>query len=149
MTQKLPTERAFDPYNDDLNAQSAWKNFGGLGIDEAYEKFLECPEIYQEDFMFMRWPAFKFYCPVIEKYLKEAIPDDETDDCAAWILGCGVENQIRENREKIRGGFNIRLEELCRAVIKRYPELNLTPKTIKRILKQWKIVKKELELTRR
>ncbi|MBL8820867.1 MAG: hypothetical protein JNL96_20010 [Planctomycetaceae bacterium] len=66
----LPTEADFDPYGGDLDAQCAWRNFGGLTLDEATNKFRERPEIYQEDFMFMGGKAFAFYFPVVEAYLR-------------------------------------------------------------------------------
>jgi hypothetical protein len=61
MCTKLPTETDFDPYQGDLDAQCAWKNFGGLTLGEAFVKFEESPETYQEDFMFMGGKAFARY----------------------------------------------------------------------------------------
>lgn len=97
MTFALPTEQDFDPYGGDLDAQCAWRNFGGLTLDEANRKFREAPEIYQEDFMFMGGKAFAFYYPVIDSYLRETpeIPEDERfDDRYAWILAHCIANQF-------------------------------------------------------
>jgi len=37
----------------DLDGFHAWKQFGGLNLQKAYEKFCEHPLCCQEDFMFM------------------------------------------------------------------------------------------------
>jgi hypothetical protein len=73
----------------------AWKNFGNLTLSEAWERFIEFPRTYQEDFMFMGSAAFAYYFPVIDKYLREVRPDEFNDGCSAWILGCGVRSQFR------------------------------------------------------
>jgi hypothetical protein len=75
----LPTEQDFDPWGGDLDAQCAWRNFGGLAIDRAKAKFRENPLLYQEDFMFMGTKAFAYYFPVIEEYLR-TIPDGIRDE---------------------------------------------------------------------
>jgi hypothetical protein len=95
-TPPLPKERDFDPYGGDLDAQCAWKNFGGLTLDEAVSKFRGCPEIYQEDFMFMGGAAFAFYFPVIEGYLRDVpVPiEDDGDDHESWVLAKCIENQF-------------------------------------------------------
>ncbi len=88
MVTKLPIERDFDPYGGGLDEQCAWKNFGGLTLDEAYLKFESAPEVYQEDFMFMGGKAFAFYFPVIDRFLRRTIelPEDECGDRQSWIL---------------------------------------------------------------
>ena len=88
--KRLPSERDFDPYVGDLDAQHAWKQFGGLTLEQARSKFLENPMFYQEDFMFMGGKAFAYYFPVIEDYLK-SVPEGTNDhDHEAWILSCGI-----------------------------------------------------------
>ena len=142
----LPKEFDFDPYGGCLDAQSAWRSFGGLTVDEAYKKFCERPEVYQEDFMFMGWTAFRFYFPVIEKWLSEAVPEDETDDFEAWIIGCAVESQIEDNDE-IDGTMHYRIMALCDFVIDRFDGLDIDKKEKKRVLKQWQRTKEILERT--
>ena len=66
----LPTERDFDPFEGCLDAQSAWKHFGGKTLDEAYQLFCSNPLHYQEDFMFMGHAALAFYFPVLARYLR-------------------------------------------------------------------------------
>lgn len=79
-----------------LDQISAWKNFGNLTLSEAWMRFLESPENYQEDFMWMGSVAFAYYFPVIDKYLREERSELEIHNgCAAWILGCGVTSQFQ------------------------------------------------------
>ncbi|MEM7010678.1 MAG: hypothetical protein AAF585_04260 [Verrucomicrobiota bacterium] len=63
----LPTENDFDPFGGDLDAQCAWKHFGELSLNQAYDIFVSAPNIYQEDFMFMGAVAFDYYFPVIDR----------------------------------------------------------------------------------
>ena len=90
----LPTEKDFDPYGGDLDAQWAWKNFGGLTLDEATSKFRERPEIYQEDFMFMGGKAFAFYFPVVEAHLRDVPEENDGVDHESWILAHCIKNQF-------------------------------------------------------
>ncbi len=91
-----PKESDFDPYNGCLDAQCAWKNFGGLSVTEAFTKFCDRPEIYQEDFMFMGGAAFSYYFPVIERYVREshAHADNGYDVEAMWILAHCIKQQF-------------------------------------------------------
>jgi hypothetical protein len=85
LSTTLPTKKDFDPYDGNLDAASAWREFGGLTLDQAYKRFLSNSLSYQEDFMFMGPAAFSFYFPVIERHLYEFKTDCESDD-VAWIL---------------------------------------------------------------
>lgn len=95
MNEPLPTEHDFNPWNDPTDAETAWQNFGGLSLDEAYAKFCTHPRYYQEDFMFMGRIAFAYYFPVAEKYIRNA-PDADPlgGDHDAWILAQGIKNQF-------------------------------------------------------
>ena len=90
----LPTENEFNPWNCDLDAQHAWKQFGGLDLEQAYEKFCENPMFYQEDFLFMGPVAFKFYFPVVDRFLRREREAWEFDDSQAWILGGAMRLQL-------------------------------------------------------
>lgn len=92
----VPSERDFDPYGGDLDAQYAWREFGGLSLPEAYQHFLDCPENRQEDFMFMGPKAFLFYFPVIERYLYSVCVSHELDYCPTWILGQAFISQLKQ-----------------------------------------------------
>ncbi len=97
MSNELPNETDFDPNHGGLDAQCAWRNFGGLTLDEALVKFEEYPEIYQEDFMFMGGKAFAFYFPVIDRFLRRTIelPEDQRGDRQSWILPQCIKNQFK------------------------------------------------------
>ena len=98
----LPTEDDFDPWGGDLDAQWAWRNFGGLTLDAAMKKFPEKAECYQEDFMSMGSRAFSFYFPVIESYLIDTPVEYEGWDRCAWILAHAIKNQLqRETRSVV------------------------------------------------
>jgi hypothetical protein len=98
--EELPTEKDFDPWNGCLDAQHAWKQFGGLDLEQAYQKFCENPLNYQEDFMFMGPKAFKFYFPVVARYLQECPCPDEFGDSEAWILGKVMCYQLEESEDE-------------------------------------------------
>lgn len=95
-TRSRPKESDFDPFGGCLDAQYAWKNFGGLSVAEAYTKFCERPELYQEDFMFMGGTAFSYYFPVIECYIRESNADagNEHEVDAMWILAHCIKQQF-------------------------------------------------------
>jgi hypothetical protein len=95
-TSPLPTERDFNPLSDTTDAKCAWENFGRLSRVKAYERFLEHPLNFQEDFMFMGGVAFAYYYPVIERYLYDASEElaNDGDDREAWILAKAIQNQF-------------------------------------------------------
>ncbi|RYD25307.1 MAG: hypothetical protein EOP86_27490 [Verrucomicrobiaceae bacterium] len=104
--QKLIAARAHLPipaqsdfhHNPAGDAELAWRIFGGLSLEEAYEEFLEDPMMRQEDFMWMYPNAFGYYCPVVDRYLRTADIHDaekrQEEDCEAWILGRVIEHQF-------------------------------------------------------
>ncbi|NLT71795.1 MAG: hypothetical protein GXX91_14050 [Verrucomicrobiaceae bacterium] len=90
----LPTKQDFDPFGGDLDAQCAWRNFGGLSIADALTRFRENPIHYQEDFMFMGGRAFVFYFPVLDTFLREFRLTGHEDDSHAAIIGSGITAQF-------------------------------------------------------
>lgn len=111
--EDLPALEDFDPFGGDLDARSAWAHFGGTTLEQAHAKFAEAPEVYQEDFMFMGPRAFRFYFPVIERYLLETSAADEDDDCCASILARGIEVQLRSTPEPLPAELRARILALC------------------------------------
>ncbi len=97
VTKNLPTKKDFNPWGPDaLDAEYAWRMFGGLTLSEARAKFLDRPDSRQEDFMFMGGKAFSYYFPVIEEYLRETPEKEpEGDDRQSWILAKCILNQFR------------------------------------------------------
>ena len=115
MTLKLPTERDFDPHGCGLDEQCAWRNFGGLSLEEAYQKFASAPEVYQEDFMFMGTGAFVYYYPVVEQFLRYAVTvlDDERGDCQSWILPQCIRMQFFGTDRQLVGQLKNSVISLC------------------------------------
>jgi hypothetical protein len=72
-------------FGEGLDERSAYKEFGGLTLDEAYQRFIENPVSCQEDFMFMGPVAFCYYFPVVERYLYAFRVENEWEDSQAWI----------------------------------------------------------------
>jgi hypothetical protein len=90
-----PSKADFATSEGDLDGMWAWENFGGLSRTEAYAKFCDMPEIYQEHFMFMGGVAFAYYFDVIERYIMESTiksGDDEVE--AMWILAHCIKQQF-------------------------------------------------------
>lgn len=95
--QNVPTEADFDPYDGCLDCQHAWRTFGGMSIEEAFQKFIEHPSFHQEDFMFMGGRAFVYYFPVLDRYLRDFRADEDSNDSydsSAAIIGGGLSVQL-------------------------------------------------------
>lgn len=143
----LPSQKDFDPWGGNLDAQSAWQNFGGLDLDAAYRRFIENPSYYQEDFMFMGPRAFAFYFPVVDRYLREVRNDDplELGDSQAWILGEGVRSQIKESRSSVDAELFARIASLARYMLEHIHQYAHQPKDQKRVRASWTSVEKALK----
>ena len=102
MLEDLPIKRDFDPHGCGMDEHWAWRNFGGLTLKDACEKFETAPEIYQEDFMFMGTKAFVFYFPVIDRFLRKMVALNKTGqvDCQSWILPQCINTQFQCPRSK-------------------------------------------------
>jgi hypothetical protein len=102
------------------DAFDAWKNFGGLTVDEAYQRFCENAERYQEDFMFMGDAAFVFCFPVVEKYIREEEPNFKLDiypnktpfDGETHILAACIDFHVSEKQPDVRPLYD-RIVDLC------------------------------------
>lgn len=73
MSKSIPTEADFLMNDGGLISQEAWKNFGGLSLDAAYERFCDRPYLYSQDFEFMGERAFAYHYDVLDRYIREAI----------------------------------------------------------------------------
>jgi hypothetical protein len=123
--ESLPTQNEFDPSGCCLDANHAWEMFGGLTVEEAYVKFLQHPEFYQEDFMFMGGGAFVYYFPVIERYIFAVQVDPRVDDEAEAIrvlAHCVIAQLEPENLELVKPVLDNmhRLVTQVRGNLKRY-----------------------------
>lgn len=91
----LPSRGDFDPGGWDLDAQCAWKHFGGRTLDHAYGVFSSNPLRHQEDFMWMGGVAFEYYFPVVDRYLRAAPLKCTTEGWeAATALGSSMAFQL-------------------------------------------------------
>jgi hypothetical protein len=136
----LPGATDFDPWSGNLDARHAWKNFGGLGLDQAHRLFLENPHCYQEDFMFMGPVAFDYYFPVVDRYLREfRRADDAGDDGCAWILGAAMESQIETmNPRPLAAGTVMEISALANFVLSEIDRYAGEPRGHRRISAIWR-----------
>ena len=136
----LPGLSDFDPIDGDLDAINAWKHFGGLSLDQAHRLFLENPECYQEDFMFMGPAALDYYLPVIDRYLRDyRRADDDDDDGCAWILGEAMVSQLETNKPRpIATGTAMEIADLAAFVIGEIDRFAIDSLGETRILEPWR-----------
>lgn len=141
----LPSERDFDPHCGDLDAQYAWKNFGGLTLQQAITKFKERPDIYQEDFMFMGGKAFAFYFPVIEHYLCTLPPVRDGYRTETWILAHCIEAQFDATTSDYVLPLARRVVALSKFVLRDLSRFGDDAREQKRISKAWEKLKRHIE----
>ena len=110
---QIPAKKDFGANKGCLDEICAWEHFGGLTLEQAFERFCARPDIYQEDFMFMGWQAFIYYLPVIETYLYEVQQSDEFDESEAWILALAIASQTEKKQIGSIGDLCFRLLKLC------------------------------------
>jgi hypothetical protein len=131
----LPKE---DDFGDSLDARAAWRHFGGLSLQQVYELFQTNPLEYQEDFMFMGSRAFEYYFPVVDRYLREAVPDE--DGCMAAILGSGVALQFEWQDSALSRAVVSEIEDLSAIVQSDLSRFSANPDERKRIGEEWRKV---------
>lgn len=141
----LPTERDFDPFDGDLDAQYAWRNFGGLSITEALTLFRENPIHYQEDFMFMGGRAFIFYFPVLDTFLREFRLTEHEDDSQAAIIGSGITAQFGWPTAPHLIAIHPAIRSLADYVCSHTELLAADPKEQRRIARDWRPVYRALD----
>jgi hypothetical protein len=143
---KVPTVEDFTwtpKPEDDLEGFWAWRNFGGLIVDEAYQKFCQFPESYQEDFMFMGDAAFTFYFPVVDRYIREKEPEYQDGkeypfDGETHILAHCIGMHVSEKRPSVRPLYD-QIVELCHFVLQSLENVtddqrrSWSPEEIKRV----------------
>lgn len=145
----LPSLADFVPHKGNLDEQCAWKNFGGLTLEEAYAKFCQMPEVYQEDFMFMGARAFHYYFPVVDEYLRSRTACDERDDCEADILGSCVAAQFDWEGAQLSDALRDRIKELCGFVLRNLSRFAWSVEDQGRIKKSWLEVEHRLHSEKR
>jgi hypothetical protein len=141
----LPTEHDFDLYGGNLDAQSAWRNFGGLSIADALTLFRENPIHYQEAFMFMGGCAFVFYFAVLDAFLREFRLTEHQDDSQAAIIGSGVAAQFRWPTASYLVPIQPAIRSLADYVCSHTELLASDPDEQRRIARDWQPVYRALD----
>ena len=136
----IPTELDFDPFGGDLDAQSAWRSFGGLSVADALTLFRENPIHFQEAFMFMGGRAFVFYFPVLDAYLREFRLSEQDDDSQAAIVGSGVAAQFRWPTASYLVPIHPAIRSLADYVCSHTELLAADPEEQRRIARDWQAV---------
>jgi hypothetical protein len=145
----LPSQSDFDPIGCGLDAQCAWRNFGGLSLADAYAKFIEVPESYQEDFMFMGNRAFAYYFPVVDRYLRSvSLAPDDLGDCEASIIGSAIAYQLHPGHAPFSADLLSEIESLHAFVVQNISRYAVTPKDQQRIRREWKQVAEAIQRCR-
>ena len=122
----LPDPAAFDAEQAaNLDARWAWKEFGGRTLDEADEHFCSNPCAYSEAFLFMGFGAFRYYFPVIDRYVRSVSSDDCADDCDLAIVGATVSSQIAYGCDSRGDAFLEEVEETARHVLHSIPSYGM------------------------
>ncbi|MFT5732158.1 MAG: hypothetical protein ACJA2W_000854 [Planctomycetota bacterium] len=137
-------EADFDPWEGQLDAQHAWRNFGDLTLPEAYEHFMTRPEVFQEDFMFMGCKAFAYYFPVIDRYIRDVKGTEEGDDCSVWILGEAVQGQFSSNDGRLPGSLVVEIEQLSEYVLAHPEQYSPAVRDHRRITRAWEGVQEKV-----
>lgn len=140
----LPSKSDFDPFDGDLDAQYAWRNFGDLSLKQAYDLFLTNPVHYQEDFMFMGGTAFHYYFPVVDRYIHEVTGTEEGDDCQVAILGSGVAAQLDWNGAPHNQSLIREIENLSDYVSTHLDQYSPLAKDQRRIKREWDRVNEKI-----
>ena len=148
---QLPTKQDFGATAGCLDAFEAWKNFGGLTLDEAYEKFCQAPETYQEDFMWMGGAAFAYYLPLVERYLRETTldpnetyePYEQAEVESIWILASCLETQIASPDLPGRDAIRLRLLDLAKHIRTNLSSYAADPDRQQEVDAAWKFLEKQ------
>lgn len=141
----LPTEHDFDPVGGDLDAQHAWRSFGGLTLEEAHRRFRENPLCYQEDYMFMGPVAFAFYFPVIEEYLRSDLEADPYDDHQGWILAHCLKAQCEKDAGVHVRSLIPRIRSLITYMNNNIQRFGADPLEQQRVADAWGMLKAHLD----
>lgn len=141
-TPDLTSKLDFDPYGGNLDALEAWKEFGGLSLQEAKVKFAGNPFKYSEDFMFMGPKAFAYYLPALIDSLKTALSSEQTAAVFPILgLGYAIQSQLEVAHHECRR-FYPEILELIELVRLRMPcfYYNALPDAMAMLEQEWNAV---------
>lgn len=148
--ETLPDREDFGALPGYLDEICAWENFGGLNRTDAYAKFCEDPELYQEDFMFMGSVAFSYYLPVIEQYVRESCvaPEDEFEVEAIWVLAHCIRQQFSDPVSAAVLPLRSRVADLVSMVRNNLPRYANAPADQQRVDSAWQELQDRMEQLR-
>ena len=120
----LPTAAEINPIPEDLDGQSANRNFLGKSLEEAEELFRSNSLHYQEDLMWMGPVAFRFYVHAAINYIQseEAAGDSDIINCFAGILEFRLEYEAQELVPIAR-----QLALMCGRIVQLYERFEIDP----------------------
>lgn len=87
--------------------------------------------------MFMGPAAFKFYFPVVDRYLRAIRNSNEGGDCEAWILGRAILAQMEQG---VDDELLTSVDQLCRYVRAHLSQYAVAPRDHKRIDRTWVLI---------
>lgn len=104
-----------------LDEGEAWRNFGGLSLEEAYQVFADNVVSRMEDFVWMGYEAFRYYFPVLDRYLRSIDPKsaDYAEDLYEKSLAGVIAAQILRRKEsgEIEPEFAGEIRELSKFLL--------------------------------
>ena len=143
MNTPIPNETDFSGCPD---GKWAWKNFGGLTLGEAIEKFKSAPDVYREDFTYMGPAAFVYYFPAIDQYLRETIglsEKEREDGRYSWDLSYCIQYQFRDLKSKLAPIANS-ASDLCDFMLQNIEFFIDDCETPSKLEKRWKKVQRQI-----
>ena len=117
----IPSKADFFSEPRPADADYAWAVFGGQGLEDAFEKFLQLPDSYSEAFAWMTPSVFEYYFPVMDRYLRcldlTSNEEDWDELSEACILGNWVCSQVGGKYAQLPPAYVIEeIEDLSRFV---------------------------------
>lgn len=149
----VPSKHDFLEDHGALDAVEAWKNFGGLTIEEAYRKLSDRPEIHFEDFMHMGESAFAHYYCVIDRFVREAISNRDTQRTFhLWIAAHSTKFHFDPVDSAAVQEIRSKVLDLCDFVETGLPDLNwhsadVQPYTQAEVEEAWKELRRVVTST--
>jgi len=111
-----PTYEEMVPIKGDLDAESAWRIFGGLSIDDACKLFDGEGLNRTEDLMFMGSQAFCYYVKAAIQYLYSDASKDDEEMISGFVSTCEfkMEHELEQIKEVAPD-----IGDACRHILKR------------------------------
>ncbi len=130
----VPDDDSFSP-----DMKEAWSQFGGKSMDEAYEHFCDAPNSRPEDFMFMPEGGFRYYFPVLDRYLRNLSPmlEDSSFDYprAGWFIAHAI--KMHFGCQEDMSGLHEPILALCDYVCAHLSHLDFEPVGQEEIRAAW------------